>query len=187
MGNCIKEPHFIQSLLLYFECIFQLLYALGFAQFSIQWVPKPKIGLSQPRSLDFLLAGGEPLPTNFRHAHFEKTRADGVAMFFSVVLFWLSLSSIFGSFRRCQKLFIPKPASFTKTFPSPLFINRLALLWFHTIVRPFFGLDGSNVRSGADAAQRLIDSSKPEYADAALFLFFQGRVDRLKVIKYLSI
>ena len=58
---------------------------------------------------------------------------------------------------------------------------RLALLWFHTIVRPFFGLDGSNVRSGADAAQRLIDASKGDFSDAALFLFFQGRVDRLKV------
>jgi len=27
----------------------------------------------------------------------------------------------------------------------------------------------------------LIDSSKPAFADSALFLFFQGRVDRLKV------
>ena len=60
---------------------------------------------------------------------------------------------------------------------------RLALLWFHTIVRPFFGLDGSNVRSGADAAQRLIDASKGDFSEAALFLFFQGRVDRLKVLK----
>jgi hypothetical protein len=57
----------------------------------------------------------------------------------------------------------------------------LALLWFHTIVRPFFGLDGSNSRSGADAAQRIIDGSKPQFAEAALFLFFQGRVNRLKV------
>jgi Protein of unknown function (DUF3808) len=56
------------------------------------------------------------------------------------------------------------------------------LLWFHTIVRPFFGLDGSNLRSGADAAQRLIDSSKPAFENSALFLFFQGRVDRLKVM-----
>ena len=63
---------------------------------------------------------------------------------------------------------------------------RLALLWFHTIVRPFFGLDGSNVRSGADAAQRLIDASKGDFSDAALFLFFQGRVDRLKVCMYFN-
>ena len=48
-------------------------------------------------------------------------------------------------------------------------------------MRPFFGLDGSNVRSGADAAQRLIDASKGDFSEAALFLFFQGRVDRLKV------
>jgi len=59
-------------------------------------------------------------------------------------------------------------------------IATLALLWFHTIVRPFFGLDGSNLRSGSDAAQRLIDGSKADFADSALFLFFQGRVDRLK-------
>ena len=58
---------------------------------------------------------------------------------------------------------------------------RLALLWFHTIVRPFFGLDGSNLKSGADAAQRLIEASRPEFARSALFLFFQGRVERLKV------
>ena len=54
-------------------------------------------------------------------------------------------------------------------------------------MRPFFGLDGSNVRSGADAAQRLIDASKGDFSEAALFLFFQGRVDRLKVRKYVEI
>ncbi|XP_040567969.1 tetratricopeptide repeat protein 39C isoform X2 [Lepeophtheirus salmonis] len=59
-------------------------------------------------------------------------------------------------------------------------LATLALLWFHTIVRPFFGLDGANLRSGADAAQRLIDSSKADFSTSALFLFFQGRVDRLK-------
>ena len=57
------------------------------------------------------------------------------------------------------------------------------MLWFHTIVRPFFGLDGSNSRSGADAAQRLIDGAKPEFEEASLFLFFQGRVNRLKVYR----
>ena len=53
-------------------------------------------------------------------------------------------------------------------------------------MRPFFGLDGSNVRSGADAAQRLIDASKGDFSDAALFLFFQGRVDRLKVCMFFN-
>lgn len=59
--------------------------------------------------------------------------------------------------------------------------SRLALLWFHTIVRPFFGLDGCNIKSGVEAAQRLLDASRPEFADSAIFLFFQGRVERLKV------
>ena len=67
-------------------------------------------------------------------------------------------------------------------FTFSLFFS-LALLWYHTIVRPFFGLDGSNLKSGADAAQRLIDASKPDFENAALFLFFQGRVERLKVKK----
>ena len=69
-------------------------------------------------------------------------------------------------------------------FISPLTIyifSSLALLWFHTIVRPFFGLDGSNTKSGSDAAQRILEASKAKFGDAALFLFFQGRVERLKV------
>ena len=71
--------------------------------------------------------------------------------------------------------------------PSILLFLRLALLWFHTIVRPFFGLDGSNLKSGADAAQRLIEASRPEFANSALFLFFQGRVERLKVSRLLPL
>ena len=71
--------------------------------------------------------------------------------------------------------------------PSLLLFLRLALLWFHTIVRPFFGLDGSNLKSGADAAQRLIEASRPEFANSALFLFFQGRVERLKVSRLLPL
>ena len=73
------------------------------------------------------------------------------------------------------------PSFLPASLPASLFSIRLALLWFHTIVRPFFGLDGSNLKSGADAAQRLIEASRPEFADSALFLFFQGRVERLKV------
>ena len=70
---------------------------------------------------------------------------------------------------------------------SPFPFLRLALLWFHTIVRPFFGLDGSNLKSGADAAQRLIEASRPEFARSALFLFFQGRVERLKVSQHYEV
>jgi hypothetical protein len=57
----------------------------------------------------------------------------------------------------------------------------LALLWYHTIVRPFFALDGSNVQAGVEAAQSLITESQNEFGQSALFLFFKGRVERLKV------
>ncbi|KAI4456614.1 tetratricopeptide repeat protein 39 family member [Holotrichia oblita] len=55
----------------------------------------------------------------------------------------------------------------------------LALLWYHTIVRPFFALDGNNVEAGVEAAARLIDETKEEYGQSALFLFFKGRLERL--------
>ncbi|XP_067006614.2 tetratricopeptide repeat protein 39C [Anabrus simplex] len=59
-------------------------------------------------------------------------------------------------------------------------LASLALLWYHTIVRPFFALDGSNVRAGVEAAQQLITESQEDFGQSALFLFFRGRVERLK-------
>ncbi|KAJ4443041.1 tetratricopeptide repeat protein 39C-like [Periplaneta americana] len=59
-------------------------------------------------------------------------------------------------------------------------LASLALLWYHTIVRPFFALDGSNVRAGVEAAQHLITESQNDFGQSALFLFFKGRVERLK-------
>ncbi|KAB0793852.1 hypothetical protein PPYR_07532 [Photinus pyralis] len=58
-------------------------------------------------------------------------------------------------------------------------LATLALLWYHTIVRPFYALDGSNVRAGVEAAMQLLDESQKEYRDSALFLFFLGRIHRL--------
>ena len=63
-------------------------------------------------------------------------------------------------------------------------LYRLALLWYHTIVRPFFALDGSNVRAGVEAAKELISECQPEFEDSALFLFFHGRIERLQVKVY---
>ncbi|XP_017785023.1 PREDICTED: tetratricopeptide repeat protein 39C-like isoform X2 [Nicrophorus vespilloides] len=56
----------------------------------------------------------------------------------------------------------------------------LALLWYHTIVRPFFALDGNNVQAGVRIATTLIAEAMQEYSDSAIFLFFKGRIDRLK-------
>ncbi|XP_068915156.1 tetratricopeptide repeat protein 39C-like isoform X6 [Tenebrio molitor] len=59
-------------------------------------------------------------------------------------------------------------------------LATLSLLWYHTIVRPFYALDGSNVQAGVNAATQLLNESETEYGESALFLFFKGRVNRLK-------
>lgn len=63
-----------------------------------------------------------------------------------------------------------------------LFHRRLSLLWYHTIVRPFFALDGSNVKAGVAVAKQLIAECHTEFHSSALFLFFAGRVERLEVL-----
>lgn len=53
-------------------------------------------------------------------------------------------------------------------------------MWYHTIVRPFFALDGNNVQAGVEVASKLIDKALIDYSESSVFLFFKGRVDRLK-------
>ncbi|KAG0726969.1 Tetratricopeptide repeat protein 39C [Chionoecetes opilio] len=59
-------------------------------------------------------------------------------------------------------------------------LATLTLLWYHTIVRPFFALDGGKVRAGVEAAHLLLQEAQHSYSQAALFLFFRGRVHRLQ-------
>uniref|UniRef100_A0A182K7E4 Tetratricopeptide repeat protein 39C n=1 Tax=Anopheles christyi TaxID=43041 RepID=A0A182K7E4_9DIPT len=59
-------------------------------------------------------------------------------------------------------------------------LATLALLWYYTIVTPFFALDGSNLSMEISAAQELIDEANGQFAKSSLFLFFRGRVERLK-------
>ncbi|CAL1687001.1 unnamed protein product [Lasius platythorax] len=59
-------------------------------------------------------------------------------------------------------------------------LATLSLLWYHTIVRPFFALDGSNVKAGVVVAKQLIAECHAEFHNSALFLFFAGRVERLE-------
>lgn len=61
------------------------------------------------------------------------------------------------------------------------YIFRLALLWYHTIVRPFYAVDGHNICAGAEAANLLILETKDDFTNSSIFLFFKGRIHRLKV------
>ncbi len=61
-------------------------------------------------------------------------------------------------------------------------MGTLSLLWYHTVARPFFALDGSASADGIEEAERLLNSRQSELLrETVLFLFFQGRVMRLKV------
>nr|CAH7769322.1 unnamed protein product [Callosobruchus chinensis] len=58
-------------------------------------------------------------------------------------------------------------------------LASLSLLWYHTIVRPFYAIDGTNVQAGVECSEQLLKESEAEFAQSALFLFFRGRVCRL--------
>jgi tetratricopeptide (TPR) repeat protein len=59
-------------------------------------------------------------------------------------------------------------------------LARLSLLWYHTIVRPFFALDGEQEDAGADEALRLLTEAEKYYHDSAFFLYFRGKIHYLK-------
>ncbi|XP_064652749.1 tetratricopeptide repeat protein 39C-like isoform X2 [Lineus longissimus] len=56
----------------------------------------------------------------------------------------------------------------------------LSLLWYHTLLRSFFSLDGGNILAGTEEASALLEKSEANFPNAALFLFFKARVLRLK-------
>ncbi|XP_054580059.1 tetratricopeptide repeat protein 39C isoform X2 [Eptesicus fuscus] len=69
-------------------------------------------------------------------------------------------------------------ASESKDMKAPL--ATLALLWYHTVVRPFFALDGSDNRAGLEEAKEILRRKEAAYPNSSLFMFFKGRVQRLE-------
>lgn len=69
-------------------------------------------------------------------------------------------------------------ASYSKDMKAPL--ATLGLLWYHTVMRQFFALDGTNLRAGVAEGEKIIERIQKEYPNSALFLFYKGRVQRLK-------
>ncbi|MED6232559.1 Tetratricopeptide repeat protein 39C [Ataeniobius toweri] len=56
----------------------------------------------------------------------------------------------------------------------------LALLWYHTVVQPFFALDGSDTQAGLMEAKCILKQREATYPKSSLFIFFKGRVQRLE-------
>nr|XP_061795488.1 tetratricopeptide repeat protein 39C-like [Nerophis lumbriciformis] len=69
-------------------------------------------------------------------------------------------------------------ASESKDMKAPL--ATLALLWYHTVVQPFFALDGSDSHSGLAEAKAILRERETIYPDSSLFMFFKGRIQRLE-------
>ncbi|XP_035270311.1 tetratricopeptide repeat protein 39C-like [Anguilla anguilla] len=69
-------------------------------------------------------------------------------------------------------------ASESKDMKAPL--ATLALLWYHTVVLPFFALDGSDTQGGLLEAKSILQRKEAEYPHSSLFMFFKGRIQRLE-------
>ncbi|XP_073187471.1 tetratricopeptide repeat protein 39C isoform X4 [Lepidochelys kempii] len=69
-------------------------------------------------------------------------------------------------------------ASESKDMKAPL--ATLALLWYHTVVRPFFALDGSDNKAGLKEAKEILLKKEAAYPNSSLFMFFKGRIQRLE-------
>ncbi|ESO96618.1 hypothetical protein LOTGIDRAFT_143837 [Lottia gigantea] len=70
--------------------------------------------------------------------------------------------------------------SHSEDMKAPL--ATLGLLWYHTVLRPFFAVDGANGYSaGTSDAEAIIASKEKDFPNSSLFLFFRGRIHRLRV------
>ncbi|XP_069477013.1 tetratricopeptide repeat protein 39C isoform X2 [Ambystoma mexicanum] len=69
-------------------------------------------------------------------------------------------------------------ASESKDMKAPL--ATLALLWYYTVVRPFFALDGSDSQATLLAAKDILQKKGDLYPNSSLFMFFKGRIQRLE-------
>jgi len=56
----------------------------------------------------------------------------------------------------------------------------LTVLWYHTIMKPFFTNTGELSADELIETVQLIDKYQTQYPDSSLFLFFKGRVCRLE-------
>lgn len=60
-------------------------------------------------------------------------------------------------------------------------IRSLALLWFYTFGTQLFLSEDGYAREKIEAMTNLLDDCHEEYQSSAIFLFFRGRLERMKV------
>lgn len=55
------------------------------------------------------------------------------------------------------------------------------MLWFYTFGTQIFPNEDGYAKEKVDAATKLLDESIQQYPNAGLYLFFRGRLERMKV------
>ncbi|KAK6186798.1 hypothetical protein SNE40_006069 [Patella caerulea] len=76
--------------------------------------------------------------------------------------------------------------SHSEDMKAPL--ATLGLLWYHTVLRPFFAIDGANgFSAGTSDAEAIISQKEKDFPNSSLFLFFRGRIHRLRKETDLSV
>ncbi|XP_072042144.1 tetratricopeptide repeat protein 39C-like [Amphiura filiformis] len=69
-------------------------------------------------------------------------------------------------------------ASHSTDMKAPL--AMLSLLWYHTVVRPFFGLDDKSTTSCVTEATAILEENEPKYPNSSLVMFYRGRVLKIQ-------
>eukprot|EP00058_Branchiostoma_floridae_P003654 XP_002589142.1 hypothetical protein BRAFLDRAFT_114239 [Branchiostoma floridae] len=71
-----------------------------------------------------------------------------------------------------------KTASKSQDMKAPL--ATLSLLWYHLVATPFFALGSGGAEQGLCEAEKILRENEASYPTSALFLFFKGRLLRLR-------
>ncbi|XP_019632782.1 PREDICTED: tetratricopeptide repeat protein 39C-like [Branchiostoma belcheri] len=71
-----------------------------------------------------------------------------------------------------------KTASKSQDMKAPL--ATLSLLWYHLVATPFFALGSGSAEQGLCEAEKILRENEATYPTSALFLFFKGRLLRLR-------
>lgn len=58
---------------------------------------------------------------------------------------------------------------------------RLALLWYYTFGTQLFRNEDGYAKDKIDVVANLLDENHTRYQQSAIFLFFHGRLERMKV------
>lgn len=114
---------------------------------------------------------------------FEGNRDLGISclMFARTSTDMRAILSTYGNEQFPQKFEIQLNRKFNDGYDFFLFLCSLALLWFYTFGTQLFRNEDAYASDKIDAVANLLNECRDNYHDSAIFLFFHGRLERMKV------